>query len=295
MSGKDSKKRAHEVFERLNKLSRSPIVVAAREFRLAGLSAEAGSCYFHAGLRDFRNIELVVSNTTEHSGYCLTISWHVALAPGKSDLLVVVTGTGERSDESVGGFRPLTNIEGQALLPLMRQPYTGISLLDAPRILGRCLEDALQPNGIDSGNHQALRRTLNSAYQATLQPTALATSDSQLRHFKIAVPLLIAPADLFEVNLGNDGVDSDDSCFMGLQIVDSANRVNHPIVDIINPDFLGTYAKMAAETADRLPQLIDQHLANDTTAPALASEIQELRPRLGKQSQIDAWEKFRNL
>ena len=73
MSGKDSKKRAHEVFERLNKLGRSPIVVAAREFELAGLIAETGSCYFHAGLRDFRSIELVVSKTTRRKEFLFTI------------------------------------------------------------------------------------------------------------------------------------------------------------------------------------------------------------------------------
>ena len=74
MTGEDNKKRVHEVFKRLNKLNRSQIVFAAREFRLAGLRADAGSCYFHAGQRDFRNIELVVSSTTERSNYLLTIS-----------------------------------------------------------------------------------------------------------------------------------------------------------------------------------------------------------------------------
>ena len=219
------------------------------------------------------------------------------MAPGESELLVVVTGTGEQRDKSrsVEGFRPLTNIEGQALLPLMRQPYTGISLLDAPRILGCCLEDALQQKGVDSGNYQALLRSLNSAYQATLQPTALSENSNQLPHFKIAVPLLISPTDLFEASLGNEGVESDDSCFLGIQIADSASRVNQPIVDIVNPDFLSTYAKMAAETADRLPQLVDQLLCEVNVAPTDVSDPLELEPKIGKQSQIDAWEKFRNL
>ena len=296
MSGKDSKKRTHEVFERLNKLSRSPVMLAVREFRRAGLKTEAGSCYFHAGLRDFQSIELVASSNSERSNYLLTISWHIALAPGKSDLLVVITETGEQSveHEALGGFRPLANIEGQTLLPLMRQPYTGISLLDAPRILGCCLEDALQKKGISSRNHQALQRSLSSAYQATLQPITL-PGNNQLPHFKIAIPLLISPTDLFEAKLGNDGVESDDSSFMGIQIADSAHRVNQPVVDIINPDFLETYAKMAAEAADRLPQLIDQHLSDDTPPPATVRTKLDLRSRLGKQCQVDAWEKFRNL
>ena len=296
MTGKDRNRSAHELVERLNKLSRSTIVAASREFRLAGLTAQAGCCYFHAGQRDFRSIELVASSSTKRNGYWFTISWHVAVAPGEANSLLVVTGTGEQNNasQSLSGFRPLSNAQGRKLLPLMRQPYTGITLLDAPRILGRCLEDALLPEGLESPNHQALQRTLNSAYQATLQATADA-DNSPLQHFKIAVPLLISPADLYAVKLGDNGVESDDSSFMGLQITDNTERINQPIVDIINPEFIATYAKMAAETAAKLPDLIDQFLSNEPASTVTTADNPNPGPRFGKQSQIDAWEAFRNL
>ena len=300
MSGKEAKNRAQVVRKRLDKLSRAPVVAAAREFRLAGLTTAVGCCYFHAGLRDFRTIELVANSTIEQKDYRLTISWHVAWAHDKSDLLVVITGTGEKGDsnETIDGLSPLTNIEGQALLPLLHQHFTGISLLDAPRILGCCLEDGLQAKGINSRNYQALQRTLSSAYQAT-QPVAPQHGTGQLRHFKIAIPLLISPTDLYEANCSDQGVKADDCCFMGIRIADNTGRVNQPVVDIINPDFLATYAKMAAETAERLPQLIDQHLSDDppirTADSVNVRDSLELEPRLGKQSQLDAWEKFRNL
>jgi hypothetical protein len=297
MSGQSKKKRADEVFERLDKLTRSQVVGAAREFRHAGLTTEVGRCYFHTGARNFQSIELVASNTSNHPSFHLTISWHIAIAPGKSDLLVVVTGTGEKGEEnqSVSGFRPLTNVEGQALLPLMRQPYTGISLFDAPRILGRCLEDSLKPKGLDSHSNRAMRRALNSAYQATLMPASSAAETAALPHYKIAIPVLISPTDLFEANLAEDGVESDDSCFVAVEIGDNTQRINQPLLDIISPSFLGTYAKMAAETTERLPQLIDQHLSGEKAEPPPTLEAWDLRPGRGKKSQIDAWEEFREL
>jgi len=291
MSGKDSTKRAHEVFERLQQLGQSQTVSVAQAFHGAGFSVQVGRCYLHSGQRDFKTIELIASHTTECDQYLLSVSWHVAIASGESDLLVVITGTSNDAGDTVAGFRPLANLQGQALLPLLRQTYTGIGLLDAPRIMGHCLEDALQPDAIGSHNQQALMRALNSAYQTSIEPPA--RSGNLPPHYKIAAPLLVSSRDLYEANLGSDGVESDDSCFLGLEVGVNQSHDNQLVVDIINPDFVPTYTRMAAELAEQLPRLIDQH--QPPAAPAQDPTDAGFPPPLRPQSQIDAWERFRDL
>jgi hypothetical protein len=269
--------RDKRVSRMLDTASSSSVAVAARAFRDAGLKVELGR-FFSESDRDHHGIELIASAHKKHQNMNIEASWHVAHAPGHDGVLVVLNEAAEDKENETIGFRPLANEAFDQLLARTWGKYTGVGLLDAPKVKADGLLEVLGERGVGGKDYLAMMRALNSALHA-MQPQ-IKTFREARPTYRFAAPMLVTEAVMYEACATVKTSHLADTCYIALEHQHQGART----VDVIGLDFIATYARMAAEAVDALPRLIEEQL--DDPTPIKQAEGQDL---------ISAWDAFREL
>lgn len=269
--------RDQRVSEMLDLAANSSVAIAARSFREAGFEVELGRIYTESE-QPHRGIELIARTRRRTRSWTLEASWHVAHAPGNDGVLVVLNETSEDQEDKTAGFQPLANDLFDRLLHKAKGRYTGIGLLDAPKVRADGLLEVLGVRGVGGKDYQAMVRALDSSLHA-LHPSVDFIVDPRPT-FRFAVPLLVTEAEMYEACATVRTAKMTETCYIALEHQHRGTRS----VDVVGLEFIGTYIRMAAEAVDALPRLIGEQLDHI-----------EQEPRRRSATQIDAWEQFRNL
>jgi len=258
----------------LDEAAESVVARAARAFRAAGFTVQLGTVFDAPG-GPAGMIELIARTRHRSRSWTIEASWHVAFAPGRDGLLVVLEEAGAAG--RTVGFRPLANARFDALLSRMDGRYTSIGLFDAPRIRANALLEAVTGAGVNGPDHRALGRSLASAGHA-LRPSVEPFVPPR-PEFRFACPLLITDAVLYEATADRSAAHPAETCYVTIEPTLDGTRS----VEIVGGGFIETYARMAGEAITQLPRVIRD-------SPAVVNE-----PSARGATQVDAWERFRSL